>query len=784
MGILSVQPQPSIWEIDIAQMFFEGVRDWALDAIVPHAEDWHRSKVPSDEYFRALAVDIGATLIGLPEEFTEIPSDGPFIENVQKCVLGRVLGWASLDAAVETGGHWPFVHHVLTNGRPDQVESVVNDLVEGVRGAWCLTGPDSGSYPLDNGTRAVRVDGGWTLNGNRTFITGGASAKWMVINAITSPDRMTAFLTRSDPENRPEGLSVSKPFTKIGVPGSETITVECTDLFLPDDCVLGEVDKALADVKVHLLAGRLYIASIGLGALDRLCEELEDWLVTNPRKSRGNDIATFDEVAERWENVKQARATAARMISEATYLDLLTAEGVLAATEAKIFATDAVQRCAVDAVNILAGSGTMAEYWASRIHASAHAIVSTEGANATLRASTGRLRAKLQVWRGEDAGMVDDMLRGWSSEHIVPKAEEMHLDHVDSAWLFEKLAGELGVTLTGFPEKYTGFEPPEPADASIQKCVMGRVVGWASPDVAMETAGHWLFVNHFLAKATPEQMDEVLPALAEGTRGAWCLTGTESGSYPVDNGTRAVRDEERGGWVLNGNRTFITGGRSAEWIIVNAITAEGRMTAFLAHRDDEGFSTSEPFVKVGVPGSETVEVQCTDLFVSNDHVLGYPHEALDDIKHNLVPGRCYIASIGLGMLDRLCDEVANWLETRKSKGRLISGFAEVQERWLRMRNTRDRAAQMISDALKLDPHSLEAVLVATEAKIFATDGAQQAAIDAQNILGGSGTMIEYWCSRIGTAAHAFVAGEGANGTLRVLVGRLRQKVEAARAELV
>ena len=98
---------------------------------------------------------------------------------------------------------------------------VVKDLVKGARGAWCLTGPDSGSYPLDNGTRAVRVEGGWMLNGNRTFITGGASAKWMVINAITAERKMTAFLVRSDEGDRPEGLSVSRPFTKIGVPGSE-----------------------------------------------------------------------------------------------------------------------------------------------------------------------------------------------------------------------------------------------------------------------------------------------------------------------------------------------------------------------------------------------------------------------------------------------------------------------------------------------------------------------------------------------------------------------------------
>ena len=176
-----------MYQTEDARMMRDAVRAFAEEHIRPYAEDWHREKKIPQDIFQKFAEN-GITTIGVPEQFGGIAGS-----TLLKCVVGRELGRADAATMLETAGHALFRGHFLKAANEEQLERVCPDLVAGARGAWGLTGPDSGSDPFTTGTKAEKTDGGWVLNGSKTFITGGGSAKWLVVNAVTGPRKMTAF---------------------------------------------------------------------------------------------------------------------------------------------------------------------------------------------------------------------------------------------------------------------------------------------------------------------------------------------------------------------------------------------------------------------------------------------------------------------------------------------------------------------------------------------------------------------------------------------------------------
>ncbi len=358
------------------------------------------------------------------------------------------------------------------------------------------------------------------------------------------------------------------------------------------------------------------------------------------------------------------------------------------------------------------------------------------------------------------------------AKHVRPEdAAHWHKEgHIPSDKMF-RLMAEAGITTIGIPEELGGF-----GGTLLMKCAAGRRLAQADAALMLETAGHGLFRGHFLRAANKEQLARVIPDLLAGARGAWALTGPDGGSKPYTSGTRASK--VAGGWVLNGNRDFITGARSAKWVLVMAVTEGKNMTAFLVQQGAKGFSTSEPYDKVSMPGTETVSVQCDDLFVPDTDVVGKVHGAMTDIMANLTEGRMYITSGALGIIDAALESLDSWMRDRKSGDTALQDLGELGAKRAEIWCSQVAGSALIADVCALDPQDQRTQMLATAAKLYVSEAAMKAALDCAIIHGGSGVVREQKASRLWVDMMVFIVGEGCNPTLRTILNRYLTKNSA------
>jgi alkylation response protein AidB-like acyl-CoA dehydrogenase len=159
-------------------------------------------------------------------------------------------------------------------------------------GAFALTEPQSGSDATAMRCRAVRqADGSFVVNGKKSWITSGPVAKYIVLFAMTDPDKgargITAFLI----DTTREGFHRGKTEPKLGIRASATCEIEFTDYVLPKQNLLGEEGKGFSIAMGVLDAGRIGIASQAVGIARAAYEATLQW--SRDRKAFGQPIGTF-----------------------------------------------------------------------------------------------------------------------------------------------------------------------------------------------------------------------------------------------------------------------------------------------------------------------------------------------------------------------------------------------------------------------------------------------------------------------------------------------------------
>src|SRR6478752_7173187 len=211
-----------------------------------------------------------------------------------------------------------------------------------------------------------------------------------------------------------------------------------------------------------------------------------------------------------------------------------------------------------------------------------------------------------------------------------------------------KELGKLGLMGVIFPHELggAGMGYVEYATAIEE---LSRVDGSVGIIVAAHTS---LCSNHIFLAGNDEQKKKYIPKLATGEFiGAWGLTEPSSGS---DAGSaRMTATKSKGGWVLNGTKTFITNGHYADVLVVLAVTDRAAHThglsAFVVEKDTKGFRAGKKENKLGLRASDTAELIFEDCFVPAESLLGKEGDGFIDAMRVLDGGRISIAALSLGM---------------------------------------------------------------------------------------------------------------------------------------
>jgi butyryl-CoA dehydrogenase len=237
-----------------------------------------------------------------------------------------------------------------------------------------------------------------------------------------------------------------------------------------------------------------------------------------------------------------------------------------------------------------------------------------------------------------------------------------------------------------------------------------------------------------------------LPALAEGRHlGAYSLTEPEAGTDAGAVQCTAVLDGDD--YVINGTKIFVTNGGEADIILLFASTdlslkTKG-ITAFIVEKGMPGFSVGKKENKMGMRASNTSELVFQDCRVPRNNLLGKEGMGFKIAMIALDGGRIGIASQAVGIGQACLDEAVKYSKQRKQFGKPICEFQAIQWTLADMATEIEAARLLTYRAAFLKDKGLRFSKEAAQAKLFASEAAVKASINAVQIHGGYGYMKEY-----------------------------------------
>ena len=318
---------------------------------------------------------------------------------------------------------------------------------------------------------------------------------------------------------------------------------------------------------------------------------------------------------------------------------------------------------------------------------------------------------------------------------------------------------ELGGAGMGYVEYVTAIEE------------LSRVDGSVGIIVAAHTS---LCSNHIFLAGDDAQKKKYIPKLATGEWiGAWGLTEPSSGS---DAGSaRMSATKSKGGWVLNGTKTFITNGRYADVLVVLAVTDRAAHThglsAFIVEKGTQGFRPGKKENKLGLRASDTSELIFEDCFVPAENLVGGDGNGFIDAMRVLDGGRISIAALSLGMAEGAYEAALKYSKQRKQFGKAISEFQAIQWKLADMATEIEAAKLLTMRAASMKDAGMKTTLESSMAKLYAGEVAVKCANEGVQIHGGYGFIKDYPAEKFYRDVKLCTIGEGTSEIQRLVIAR-------------
>jgi alkylation response protein AidB-like acyl-CoA dehydrogenase len=369
-------------------------------------------------------------------------------------------------------------------------------------------------------------------------------------------------------------------------------------------------------------------------------------------------------------------------------------------------------------------------------------------------------------------------VREWVEREVYPVASEYeHADEFPEP-LVEQMK-ELGLFGVTIPEEYGGLGLDLTTYALIQ-VELSR--GWMSLSGVLNT--HFISAWMIETFGTDEQRQRFLPRMASGeVRSAYSMTEPHAGSDVQAIRTRAVRDGD--GWVITGQKMWATNGLRAGMLTLLAVTdpdAEPRhrgLTAFVLEKEpgrasQPGLEIGPPLGKLGYKGVESVELSFDRFPAPADAVIGGDAGVNEGFKYfmgGIELGRVNIAARAVGIATRAFEEAIRYAQQREAFGKPIAQHQAIQLKLAQMATKIEASRLLMMQAAEAKDAGERADLEAGMAKLFATETAEEVALEAMRIHGGYGYSQEFVVERLYRDAPVLILGEGSNEIQQLVIAR-------------
>jgi len=373
-------------------------------------------------------------------------------------------------------------------------------------------------------------------------------------------------------------------------------------------------------------------------------------------------------------------------------------------------------------------------------------------------------------WLNEELEILQDAVKKFYEKEFVPHVEKWNEQgFVDrDAW---RKAGEAGILCASIPEEYGGGGGHFGHEMVIAQEQSRAGVGGFGNSV------HSGIVAHYIkAYGTEEQKKKWLPKMASGELvGAIAMTEPGTGSDLQGVKTTAKKDGNQ--YVLNGQKTFITNGQTAELICVVAKTdpeggAKGTSLIMVETDEVEGFRRGRNLKKLGQKAQDTSELFFDDVKVPQTNLLGAEEgQGFIQLMQQLPQERLIIAVQACCAMEKAVELTAEYTKDRKAFGKRILDFQNTQFKLAECKTEATIARVFVDDcAVKLLDGKLDATTAAM-AKWWTTEKENEIIDTCLQFFGGYGYMMEYPIARMYADSRIQKIYGGANEIMKMLIAR-------------
>ena len=366
--------------------------------------------------------------------------------------------------------------------------------------------------------------------------------------------------------------------------------------------------------------------------------------------------------------------------------------------------------------------------------------------------------------------MVRQMLRRWTTEKLAPRVDDLETGTppyelmrdlartfgipamIDS--MFERMERKAPAASDTPAEAEPAAERSHALDPALNAVLTIELTRVCPGFMLALGASMGLAGGAIMRRGTPAQRQRWgRPLLTLEKIGAWGMTEPGSGSDAFGS-MRTVAVPSGDGYVLNGQKTFITNAPHADILVVYAkidrrdgtpLTSRP-IEAFVLERDDSGLSVSKPMHKMGMHSSPTGEIFLADCQVPADRLLGMAERASGraagrDVFHSERTG---MAPMCVGIIQRCLEISIEYAQERESWGKKIAEYQLVQEKLARMYVHLQNVEALMFKQLWLTQQKRDmSAAEASATKLYCARAATECALEAVQILGGNGYMREY-----------------------------------------
>jgi len=339
----------------------ESIRRFVERELRPHAREWEEARWFPNDVFTRMA-ELGFLGLKYPEEYGgqggDYVHDAVLTEELARCGSGGLAAGIGAHIGIATPPIWKF-------GSEEQKRRWLVPAIAGEKiGALGITEPDAGSDVAGLRTFARHVDGGYVVNGSKTFITNGVRADFVVTAVKTTEDGGHHGISFLVVEKGMEGFSVSRKLEKLGWHASDTGELAFDDVFVPDENLLGEENKGFYLIMANFQWERLVMALGSVGGMQATFERTLSFALE--REAFGRPIAGHQAIRHKLAEMAVKLETGRALTYHALRLFADGQDAIREVTMAKLRTQRDAFEVADAAIQIHGGAGYMREYEVER----------------------------------------------------------------------------------------------------------------------------------------------------------------------------------------------------------------------------------------------------------------------------------------------------------------------------------------------------------------------------------------------------------------------------------